>query len=65
MLANTGSIVHDRGMMYKAVDHSVLLCGSESSVGMGGMLKVLERFHHRASRWITGMTETHGVGREW
>ena len=35
---------------------------------MGGdreMLKVLEGFHRRVARWITGMTETSGVNREW
>ena len=28
------------------------------------MLKLLEGFHHRAARQITGMTVTHGVDRE-
>ena len=46
-----------RGMMYKAVAHSVLLYGSEIWVFKGAILKVLEEFCHRADRWITGMME--------
>ena len=53
-----------RGMMYKAVAQSVLLYESKIWVVMGDMLKVLEGFHHRAARRITGMTATHGTGRE-
>ena len=29
------------------------------------MLNVLEGFHHRAARHITGMIATHGADREW
>ena len=29
------------------------------------MLNVLEGFHNRVARRITGMTATRGVGREW
>ena len=29
------------------------------------MLKVLEGFHHRAARRITGMTAKRGAGGEW
>ena len=32
---------------------------------MREMLKTLEGFHHRATRWITGMTATRGAGEEW
>ena len=31
---------------------------------MGEIIKVLEGFHHRSSRQITGMAATHGVGGE-
>ena len=34
----------------------------DSWVVTGAMLKFLERFHHRATRQITGMTEKRGVG---
>ena len=64
VLDKTVAMVRARGMMYKAVDQSVLLEGSESLVVTGVILKVLEGFHHRAARGITGMTETHGAGRE-
>ena len=54
-----------RGIMYKAVDHSVFIYGSEIWVMMGDMIKVLEGFHHWGDRRTTGMTETHGAGWEW
>ena len=46
-------------MIYKAVAQLVLLYGSEIWV-----LKILEGFHHREDRQITGMTATHGAGEE-
>ena len=49
-----------QGMIYKTVDQSVLLYKREIWVVMGEMLKVLEEFHHRATRRITGMTDTRG-----
>ena len=57
--------MRSRGMIYKAVDQAVLLYVSESWVVTGAMLKLLEGFHHRAARRITGMTETRGAGGEW
>ena len=65
VLSKTKATVWSRGMMYKAVDQSVLLYGSESWVVMGEMLNFLEGFHHQAARRITKMTETRGVGGEW
>ena len=53
------------GIMYKAVYQLVILYDSESWVGTGEMLKVLEGLHHRAARRITGMTVKCGEGREW
>ena len=53
------------GMMYKAVAQSVLLNISESWVVKGLMIKVLDGFHHLASRRITGITATSGAGEEW
>ena len=40
-LEKMGATVRARGMMYKAVDQSVLLYGSDSWVVMGVMLKFL------------------------
>ena len=65
VLENTRAPVWARGMMYRAVSQLVLLYGSESWVVMGATLKVLEGFHHRASRLITGMAATRGAGRKW
>ena len=65
VLAKTGATVRACGMMYKAVDQSLILYDSESWVVMRDILKVLEGFHHRTDRRIMGMTETDGAGREW
>ena len=60
VLTNTvATTVRACGMMYKAVAQSVIMYDSESLVLMGAMLKVLEEFHHRAYRRITGMTAKH------
>ena len=64
VLERTGETVRARGAMYKAVAQSVLLYGSKSWVVTGEMLKVLEGFHHRAERRITGLTVKHGAGGE-
>ena len=61
----TGATVRSQGAMYKAVVQSVLLYGRKSWVVTGYMLKVLEGFHHRATRQITGMKSKRGVGGEW
>ena len=42
-------------MFYKAVVQSVLLYGSESWVVAPAVLKVLEGFHHRVARKLSGM----------
>ena len=65
VLAETGAMVQARGIMYKAVAQSVLLCGSDSWVMTGEMLNVLEGFQQRATMRITGMTATRGAGGEW
>ena len=64
-LANTEATVRSQMMIYKAVSQSVLLYGSDIWAVTSKMLNFLEWFHHRAARLITGMTETHGTGREW
>ena len=49
-------MVRYREMMYKEVAHTLLLCGSDIWVVTVAVIKVLEGFHHRAARRITGMT---------
>ena len=65
VMANTEATVQAHEIMYKEVDQSVLLYGSEIWVVTGDMLKVLEGLHHRADMHITGMTAKHGVVGEW
>ena len=57
--------VRSRGMMYKAVDQSVLLYVNKSWVLTGGILNSLEGFHHRVDRQITGTTAEYREGGEW
>ena len=57
--------VRAHGMMYKAVDQSVILNGSDIWVVTGVMLKFLEGFHHQSTIQIMRMTETHGAVGEW
>ena len=56
MSTKTGETVRSRGMMYKAVEESVIMYCSESWVVMGEMLKLLEGFHHQESIQIMGKT---------
>jgi hypothetical protein len=42
------------GLFYKAVVQTVLLCGCESWVITPRMMKVLEGFHHRVARRLSG-----------
>ena len=65
VLAKTGATVRARDVMYKVMAQSVILYGSGSCVVKGKIIKVLEGFHHREIRRITGMTATCGAGREW
>ena len=65
VLTNMGAMLQDCWMMCKVVDQSVLLYVSKSWVVTGVTLNVLEGFHHRVARHITGMMETHGAGGEW
>ena len=46
VLSKTGAMVRARGMMYKAVDQSVILYGSNIWVVTVEMLKVLDGLHH-------------------
>ena len=65
VLAKKGATVRDCGMMYQAVDQSVLLYVSEICVVTGDMIKLLEGFRYRAARQIIWMTATRGAGGEW
>ena len=65
MLESTGVMVRACVAMYKAVAQSVLLYDSKSWMVTVGILKVLAEFHHRAARWITGMTAQREADREW
>ena len=65
VLERTVATVRERGAMYKAVVQLVILYVSKIWVVTWEMLKVLEGFHHRASRRITGMTAKRGAGVEW
>ena len=49
MMETTGATKQSRGAIHKTVAQLVLLYGSESWVVTGEMLKVLERFRHRAA----------------
>ena len=50
-----GATVRACGVLYKVVDHMVLLYSGECWMMIGAMLKVLEGFHHKAARRIVGM----------
>ena len=60
-----GITVRVHGMMYKAVAHTVILYRSYIWLVIGATLKVLEGFHHRAVRQITGMTAHRAEEGEW
>ena len=63
VLVKTGALLQAQRMIYKSVYQSVLQYESEIWVLTGGMLKVLEVFHHQEARQITGMVATCGSGR--
>ena len=65
LLMKTGENVQDHGIMYKAVSHCVLLYGSEIWLVTGATLKVMEGFHQRVARRITGMTAKRVADGEW
>ncbi len=65
VLDKQGASMRCRGLFYKAVVQSVLLYGCETWVVKEGMLKVLEGFHHRVARRITGRTARRLPNGEW
>ena len=52
-------------MMYNTTAQSVLLCGSESWLVKGYILKILEGFHHQEARRITGMKAKNMADGDW
>ena len=60
-----GAMVWAGGMLYKEVAQKLILYGIKGWVVTGAMLKVLEDFHHRASRKIVGMTDRRREDGEW
>ena len=65
VMVNMGAIVRVWGMMYKAVAQSVILYNSERCILMGGVINVLDGFHHQVAKRITGMVATRGAGGDW
>ena len=43
----------------------MLLYGSKGRVMTGLILNVLEGFHHRAAKWISGITDQRAEEGEW
>ena len=56
LLTKAGLKVQARVVVYKEVVHTVFLYGSDICVVMGEVLKVIEGFHHRVARRISGNT---------
>jgi hypothetical protein len=55
LLARDGASPRARGMFYKAVCQAVLLYGCETWTVTKSMLRVLEGFHHKCARRISGL----------
>ena len=49
-------------IIYKVVVQKVLMYGTRILVVTGGIMTVLEGFHHRTARRIAGMTARKGNG---
>ena len=65
VLERTGASPRVRGMFYKAVVQAVLLYGCESWVITDSMRKVLEGFHHRIARRISGLVAQRIGDNQW
>ena len=61
ILARQGADARISGNLYKAVVQSILLYGSETWVLTAPMVKVLEGFHHKVLRQITGRQPKYDV----
>ena len=65
ILEKEGASVRARGMFYKSIVQSILLFGSETWTVTGALLKVLNSFHHRIARRITGKLARRSPDGEW
>ena len=65
VVSKMGETVQARGILYKLSIQSLLLYGSDSWVVTGDILKVMEVFHNRVERSITGMTARHMTSGKW
>jgi hypothetical protein len=65
ILEKEGASVRAQGMFYKSVVQSILLFGCETWTVTGAMLKVLDIFHHRIARCITGKMAQRLPDGEW
>ena len=65
VLEKTGASARVRGMFYKVVVQTVLLYGCETWTVTDSMLKVLEGFHHRIARRISGKTAVKVGDNQW
>ena len=61
LLMRTGATVWVQKMLYKVVVRTVLIYGINIWVVTVAMLKFLEGYHHRVSRWIVGKTDCRTV----
>ena len=61
VLTKMGATVRARSMMYKKVVQKLLLYRSDSWLAMEAMLNIIEGFHHRLARRISGISDW-GVG---
>ena len=64
ILDKDGATFFAKGMFYRSVIQSVLLYGVETWTVTPAMMRVLESFHHRVARRISGMM-AHRVGDDW
>lgn len=55
LLEKNGVSKKAKGMFHKAVAQLIPLCGSETWVVTGGVMKVLEGFHRRCAHKMTGL----------
>ena len=65
VLTKEGALLRALEMLYKVVVNMVLLYGNEIWVAMGGIMTVLEGFHHWVVRQISGDRAQYDQGRVW
>ena len=65
VLSKNGAPIKALETIYKVVVQAVLQYIGKKWVATDTMMTVLEVFHHRTARNISGMTERKGGGGEW